>query len=132
MIPLHVKSHYSLGIGTASIEAIVDRAAAWGLPAIALTDLETMAGQIQFHHFCRSRGVRAITGLEIRAGFDGARAPGRSEGRLILIARDEEGYANLCRIVTRRRARSGSVSARTMGEDPLASLRGRAGGLVAL
>ena len=131
MIPLHVKSHYSLGIGTASIEAIVDRAAAWGLPAIALTDLETMAGQIQFHHLCRSRGVRAITGLEIRAGFDGARAPGRSEGRLILIARDEEGYANLCRIVTRRRARSGSVSAGTMGEDPLASLRGRAGGLFA-
>ena len=39
-VPLHTKSHFSLGYGTASIEELVDRAAALGYPALALTDLD--------------------------------------------------------------------------------------------
>ena len=41
-IPLHVKIDYSLGYGTASIDELVERAAALGYSTLALTDLENL------------------------------------------------------------------------------------------
>ena len=89
LIPLHVKSHYSLGHGTASVERLIERAAMVGLPALALTDRENLYGQVLFHRLARERNLHAITGVEI----DG----------LVLLARDWEGYENLCRIITCRK-----------------------------
>jgi DNA-directed DNA polymerase III PolC len=114
-------------MGTASVEALVERAAAAGLPALALTDLENLYGQVRFHHLCGERGLRAVTGVELRPGFDGRLEHGRREGRLVLLARDDAGYANLCRIVSRRRAHR-----EHLGEDPVESLHGHAEGLFVL
>jgi DNA polymerase III alpha subunit len=115
-IPLHVKSHFSPGEGVATIEELVDRAVALRLPALALTDVENLYGQVRFHHAARAVGIRAITGVELRAGF-GARRPGRRAGRLVLLARDEAGYQALCEIVTRRRTTGLDAT-----PDPVASL----------
>jgi DNA polymerase III subunit alpha len=79
--PLHVKSDYSLGYGTASIEYLVARAAALGYRSLALTDLENLYGQFHFHHLCRLYGIRPITGIELRPGFDGRGSPGSKAGR---------------------------------------------------
>jgi DNA polymerase III alpha subunit len=81
------------------------RAAALGLPALALTDVENLHGQPRFHRAARALGLRPILGVELRAGY----APGTlglREGRLVLLARDRAGYAALCRVLTRRRTRS--------------------------
>jgi DNA-directed DNA polymerase III PolC len=102
-VPLHVKSEFSAGYGTAPVEALVRRVAAAGWPALALTDVENLYGQALFHRAARAHGLKAITGLELRSGF-GRREAGGKRGRLVLLARDREGYASLCRIVTRRRA----------------------------
>src|SRR5687767_2333694 len=100
--PLHTKSHYSLGDGCTTVDALVDRAAQLGYPVFALTDVENLYGQIQFHHAARARGVVPITGVELRGGFSPA-DPGALPGRLLLLARDRRGYESLCRIVTTRR-----------------------------
>ena len=100
--PPHTKSHYSLGDGCTPVDALVDRAAGLGYPALALTDVENLYGQIQFHHAARARGVAPITGVELRGGF-GPADPGALQGRLVLLARDRRGYESLCRIVTTRR-----------------------------
>ena len=100
--PLHTKSHYSLGYGCTPVDALVDRVAGLGYPALGLTDLENLYGQVQFHHAARARGVVPITGVELRGGF-GPGDPGPVQGRLILLARDRRGYESLCRIVTARR-----------------------------
>jgi DNA-directed DNA polymerase III PolC len=126
-VPLRAKSHFSLGLGTASVEALVERAAAAGLRALALTDLENLYGQARFHHLCGERGLRPVTGVELRPGFDGRREQGRRDGRLVLLAPADAGYANLCRIVSRRRAQR-----EHLGEDPVESLRGHAEGLFVL
>ncbi len=102
-VPLHIKSEYSLGFGTASVEELAMRAAAFGYGAIALTDLENMAEQVRFHYQCRAVGIRAITGIELRPGFDGRREFGSREGRVVLLAADRTGYRSICRIVSRRR-----------------------------
>ena len=46
---LHCKSVYSLGDGTASVPELVERAARLGYRALALTDVESLAGQIELH-----------------------------------------------------------------------------------
>lgn len=128
--PLHVKSDYSLGYGTASLDELVERAAALGYRSLALTDLENLYGQVRFHYLCRQHGIRPITGVELRPGFDGRRFPGTRAGRLVLLAADETGYRNLCRIVSRRR---GGVARETSAcGDPVALARQHCQGLFAL
>jgi DNA polymerase III alpha subunit len=80
----------------------VRRAAGFGYPALALTDVENLYGQVKFHHAARLYGIKPITGVELRSGYAAAKL-GRKEGRLILLARDRTGYESLCRILTRRR-----------------------------
>jgi DNA polymerase III subunit alpha len=116
-IPLHVKSDYSLGYGTASIDELVERAVALGYRSLALTDLENLYAQVRFHHNCRLHGIKPITGVELRPGFDGRRTPGTKKGRVILLALDEVGYGSLCRIVTRRRG--GIHGEKALRGDPL-------------
>jgi DNA-directed DNA polymerase III PolC len=101
-VPLHVKSDFSAGYGTATIDELVRCAARHGCPAIALTDVENMYGQVHFHLAARALGLRAITGVELRQRH-GPRFVGDKLGRLVLLARDRAGYESLCRIVTARR-----------------------------
>jgi DNA polymerase III alpha subunit len=53
---------------------LVEQAALIGYQALALTDLENLYGQVRFHHLCEIRGLKAITGIEFRPGFDGRRS----------------------------------------------------------
>src|SRR5687768_4872203 len=69
VIPLHLPSHWSIGHGVASLEELSARGAEWGLPYMALTDLENLCGAVEFHHRCRTRGIRPILGVELRRGF---------------------------------------------------------------
>jgi DNA-directed DNA polymerase III PolC len=103
LIPLHVKSHFSLGYGVLTVPELVERASRAGLPAVALTDLENLYGQVQFHHACRQRAVKPLTGVELRRGFQLGRSHGARAGRLVALARDRTGYQGLCQIVSRRR-----------------------------
>ncbi len=66
---LHTKSEHSPGYGTAPVDGLVRRAAALGYAAVALTDVENLYGQVKFHHAARLRGLKAITGVELRAGY---------------------------------------------------------------
>ena len=126
LVSIHNKSDYSLGFGTISPEELAEKAASLGYRAVALTDLESLAGQVRFHARCRSLGIRPITGLEFRPGYRLKRSAGTREGRVVLLARDSKGYRNLCRILSRR-ADSGIIdlAARHSGglfalsDDPL-------------
>ena len=69
-----------------------------------VADLETLKGQVEFHHAARALGVKAITGVELRAGH-APHALGSRSGRLVLLARDRGGYESLCRILTLRHGR---------------------------
>lgn len=65
MIHLHCHSHYSLLCGASSPEDLVRRAAAFGQPALAQTDLNGLYGAIDFQKACEAAGLRAIHGVEI-------------------------------------------------------------------
>jgi DNA-directed DNA polymerase III PolC len=130
LVPLHLKSHYSLGIGCASIERLVERAAMLGLPAMALTDVENLYGQVLFHRLAREKGIKPITGVELqslhRPETSSAGSAPKPDTRLVLLARNRTGYENLCQIITRRKLSDGTQ------DDLIDSLRNWTEGLYLL
>ncbi|MFH1843093.1 MAG: DNA polymerase III subunit alpha, partial [bacterium] len=114
MIHLHCHSHYSLLCGASSAQDLANRAAACDQPALALTDLNAMHGMVDFQKACREAGIRAIHGVELTDDRpDGAGTPVRlvpnslapGRRRAVLLARDEAGFAALCRLTTLRQVR---------------------------
>jgi DNA polymerase III alpha subunit len=115
---LHTHSRYSFLEGTASIEELVDQAIACGMKALALTDCDFLCGAIPFARAARTRGLLPIAGLCLTL-----------EGRcLTLLARDRQGFVNLCRLSTLKQAlpANGSI------ELPLEGLAPYTDGLIVL
>ena len=61
---LHVHSEYSLLDGAAKIDKLAERAAAYGQPALGLTDHGVMNGAVEHYKACRKHGIKPIVGLE--------------------------------------------------------------------
>ncbi len=91
--PLHVHSTHSLLRGIPSVPELVACAKARGYQALALTDIGTMAGSILFLEECRRQNIKPILGLELRDARD-------PELRLVLLARNAQGYGDLCELAS--------------------------------
>ena len=117
-IELHTSSAFSFLDGASLPEALVDRAAELGYPALALIDRDGVYGIPRFHKAATAAGIRPIVGAELT--IDGWSLP--------LLVSSAEGYRNLCGLVTRMKLRA------PKGEGALAldELEGRTAGLVAL
>ncbi len=100
---LHVHTEYSLLDGAARIKDLVAGAKAMGMDALAITDHGVMYGVIDFFKACKAAGIKPIIGCEV---YTSARRHTDKEnqdkeaGHLILLARDERGYHNLCKLVS--------------------------------
>ncbi|MBU1670551.1 MAG: DNA polymerase III subunit alpha [Actinobacteria bacterium] len=129
---LECHSNFSLLFGASPAEELVEECVRSGMGSLALTDRDGLYGAVPFFEAARSAGIKPIIGCDLAVEGPpphpdppppgGRGEPG--ESRLILLARDEDGYRNLSRLVTER----------TLGESPLGieSLAAGAGGLFAL
>ncbi len=104
-VHLHNHSDYSLLDGAFKIQSIVDAAADFDMPAVALTDHGNMFGAIQFYKSAKKKGIIPLIGMEAyvapRTRFEKSSTPGRREKQsyhLLLIAKDKTGYANLMKL----------------------------------
>ena len=77
-IELHTASAFSFLQGASLPEALVDRAAALGYPALALLDRDGVYGAPRFHKAARVAGVRPIIGAELTIGAGGAGEAGKA------------------------------------------------------
>ena len=123
-VELHAASAFSFLDGASLPEALVDRAARLGYPALALLDRDGVYGAPRFHLAARRAGIKAIIGAELTIAIGAA----ASVFRLPVLVESQEGYRNLCRLVTRMKLRS------PKGEGALAieELDGHVRGLIAL
>jgi error-prone DNA polymerase len=96
---LHARSAFSFLRGASSPEALVARAAALEIPAVALMDHDGLSGAPRFFKAARESGVRPLVGATV-AVRDGALA-----GRLGLLVASREGYQNLCALITLAKSR---------------------------
>lgn len=102
-VPLHVHSQYSILDAAASIEDIPKKAAAMGMPAVALTDHGNMFGAVEFYKACKDAKVKAILGCEFYVApgsrLDRKKEMGnRTNFHLTLLAKNKQGYHNLCKL----------------------------------
>lgn len=107
MVPfahLHVHSEYSLLDGACRIEGLVDRVAALGQSACALTDHGVMYGVIDFYRACKAKGVHPVIGCEVylapHSRFDRSYVNGEWHSHLILLCENMTGYRNLIHMVS--------------------------------
>src|SRR6185312_13844544 len=79
-IELHAASAFSFLQGASLPEALVDRAAELGYPALALLDRDGVYGAPRFHKAATAAGLRAIIGAELTVGAGGAGRESREKG----------------------------------------------------
>ena len=91
----HLKLHteYSLLEGVGKIEEYIEKAEQSGVNALAITDT-AMFGVIEFYKKCKKSGIKPIIGLEVF--LDGIVSEG--EYSLTLLAKNRNGYRNLCKL----------------------------------
>lgn len=102
-VPLHVHSQYSILDAAAPVEAIAKQAAAFGMPAVALTDHGNMFATVEFYKACKGAGVKPIIGCEVYVAQGSRHEKTRESGKrtnnhLVLLAKDEIGYHNLYKL----------------------------------
>ena len=103
---LHVHTEYSLLDGSSKIKEITARAKELGMNSLAITDHGVMYGVIDFYRAAKEAGVKPIIGCEVYVapGSRFEKEAGTSEDRyyhLVLLAENNQGYANLMKIVSK-------------------------------
>lgn len=96
---LHVQSAYSFLRGLAPPGDLVRAALRHNLPALALTDHQSLTGAIEFYEICRAAGVKPILGVEANARPAGQLKNVRP-GVVVLLAMDMAGWRSLCRLIS--------------------------------
>ncbi|MBN1223042.1 MAG: DNA polymerase III subunit alpha [Candidatus Aminicenantes bacterium] len=103
---LHTHSEYSILDGSFKTSDMVEAAYRNKMPAVALTDHGNIFGAVNFFKQAKERKIKPILGCEIyvapRSRFE--RKPEESgplHFHLVLLVKDEKGYQNLCRLITK-------------------------------
>ena len=113
-VELHANSAFSFLEGASHPEHLVDIAEEQGMSAMALLDRNGLYGAARFHLRAKEKGIQAHIGAEVAAeGFGGSTASSlrmvhqqkRYPPRLPLLCASQEGYANLCQLITRYKMR---------------------------
>jgi len=129
-VELHAASAFSFLDGASLPEALVERAAALGYPALALLDRDGFYGAPRFHLAAKKAGLKAIIGVELTVQVAGGSRVAASGGgskqavrdprsatrdadavfRLPVLVESQAGYRNLCRLLTMMKLRSTSCA----------------------
>ena len=104
-VHLHTHTYHSLLDGLTKIDDLIDNVKANGMEAVAITDHGTMSGAIEFFKEAISKGVKPILGIEsyvaARTRFDRDPAHDKPRYHLILLAKNQIGWQNLCSLTTK-------------------------------
>lgn len=116
---LHAHSNFTFLEGGSHPEELVEFAAALGLTAIALTDRDGLYGAVRFSRAAAERKIPGIIGSELT--FEDG-------DRIVALAEDDVGYANLCELISCAQLRGGKGEPRLQ----LGDFDGRTQGLIVL
>ncbi len=101
-VHLHVHSQYSILDASASLYGLVNKAVALGMPALALTDHGNLFGAVDFYKLCKEHKIKPIIGCEMYVAptsrFEKKKIGSKAAHHLTLIAKNEIGYKNLCKL----------------------------------
>ena len=102
---LHVHTGYSLLDGSCKIKEIISRAKELNMTSLAITDHGVMYGVIDFYKEAKAQGIKPILGCEVYVSpssrFEKQAKQGDRYYHLILLAKNNKGYENLTKIVSK-------------------------------
>ena len=96
-VPLWCKSNFSFLEGASHPEELVEEAVRAGISTLGLTDRDGVYGVVEAHLKAREVGLGLILGSEVTLDDDST---------IVLLASNREGWANICRLLTKGRLRS--------------------------
>ena len=103
-VHLHIHSEFSLLDGANRIKDLPVRAKELGMKAMAITDHGVMYGVIDFYKACKKEGIKPIIGCEVyvapRSRLNKEPNIDNKYNHLILLAKDNQGYKNLSKLVS--------------------------------
>ena len=111
---LHCLSNFSFQRGASHPQELVERAVKLGYRALALTDECSVAGVVRAHGVAQELGLHLIVGSEFLWG----------DLRLVALARDAEGWGNLCEFITAARRAAPKGQYHVGPDSPFALLQG--------
>jgi DNA polymerase-3 subunit alpha len=104
-VHLHNHSEYSLLDGACRVKGLVSQAVELGMPAVAITDHGVLYGVIDFYREAKKQGIKPIIGCEVyvapRSRLDREARVDDNQYHLILLCKNETGYKNLVKLVSR-------------------------------
>lgn len=102
---LHVHTHYSLLDGLPKIDQLLDYVKESGMDSVAITDHGVLYGAIEFYKKAKQKGIKPIIGCEVYTAYERLeqKRPNIDDKRyhLILLAKNEKGYKNLVKLVSK-------------------------------
>ena len=103
-VHLHIHSEFSLLDGANRIKDLPVRAKELGMDAMAITDHGVMYGAIDFYKACKKEGIKPIIGCEVyvapRSRLDKEPNIDNKYNHLIILAKNNQGYKNLSKLVS--------------------------------
>ncbi|MBW2608118.1 MAG: DNA polymerase III subunit alpha [Deltaproteobacteria bacterium] len=103
-VHLHVHTQYSLLDGAIRIDDLLNRAKEFDMNSVAITDHGTMFGAVEFYQKANQAGIKPIIGCECylapRSLKDKTPLDAKGLSHLVLLAENQEGYKNLCKLVS--------------------------------
>ena len=103
-VHLHIHSEFSLLDGANRIKDLPVRAKELGMKAMAITDHGVMYGAIDFYKACKKEGIKPIIGCEVyvapRSRLNKEPNIDNRYNHLILLAKNQQGYQNLSKLVS--------------------------------
>jgi len=97
-VHLRLHSEFSIVDGIVRIDEAVERAAADGMGALALTDLANVFGMVKFYRAARAAGLKPIVGCDVWITNESDRD---KPHRLLVLVRSGAGYLRLCELLSR-------------------------------
>ncbi|MBN2851862.1 MAG: DNA polymerase III subunit alpha [Clostridia bacterium] len=104
-VHLHLHTEYSLLDGAIRIDALMKKVKALGMTSVAITDHGVMYGVVDFYNAAIKAGIKPVIGCEVytskRSRFDKEYKIDSDNGHLVLLAKNNSGYKNLMKIVSK-------------------------------
>ena len=97
-VHLRLHSEFTVTDGIVRIDDAVARAAADGMPALAITDLANLFGMVKFYKAARALGVKPVIGCDVWISNEAERD---KSSRLLLLCRNRKGFLQLSELLTR-------------------------------
>ncbi|UYA59258.1 DNA polymerase III alpha subunit 1 [Pectobacterium sp. F1-1] len=113
-VHLRVHSDYSMIDGLAKVGPLVKKAAALGMPALAITDFTNLCGLVKFYGGAHGAGIKPIIGADFSVESDEL---GDELAHLTVLAMNNEGYQNLTLLISHAYQRGYGAAGPTIDRD---------------